>query len=283
VNLFIEECSMPCSGSWDVICGADSDQVILGVDFPGARRREADFADLAARIGPGYKFLRARPPVSPCGQPICGAAYVSPWIESIRQDRHQVVAVLGYRVGGVYAAAIAEGIAAWQPMPKVILFDPHFTSSRYLGLEFNREISAISSLLSDDEIERTTRTATEISSSSLGDVAFAAGKISGMYWEISAAAFERVGIGGAYGDKFIIPFDSYVSWLSVADQIGPSLVWKGSTAIMSANYPELAGGASGVDGVSALIGRSIPFDVPDAELLRSDSVARAVLDLLESQ
>jgi hypothetical protein len=271
---------MPHSGSWDVICGANSRQVVLCVDFPAARRPDASFAELAARIGPGYRFMQTRPPVARSCQRPGGDAYVGPWIDGIRHDRHQVRAIFGYYIGSVYAAAIAGGISRWQPMPKVILFDPQFASNKHLGLEFHREISAISSLLSDDEIERTRKTATEISESPDCDVADTAAEMAGMYREVGSIAYERVGLGGAYDDKLMAPFDSYISWLSVADQIDPSPVWKNSTAIVSSNYSKLPGGESKADDVGCLIGRSIPFDVAHADLLRSDSVAQAVLDLL---
>lgn len=272
---------MPDSSSWDVICGADSHQVVLCVDFPTSRRPDACFAELAARIGPGYRFLQTRPPVARSCQRPCGDAYVGPWIDGIQHDRHQVLAVFGYNIGSVYAAAIAGGISRWQPMPKVILFDPQFASNKHLGLEFDREISAISSLLSDDEVERTRKTAMKISESADCDVADTAAEMAGMYWEVGSIAYERVGLGGsAYEDKLMAPFDSYISWLSVADQIDPSPVWKNSTAIVSSNYSKLPSGESQADDVSCLIGRNISFDVAHADLLRSDSVAQAVLDLL---
>jgi hypothetical protein len=272
---------MPDHGAWDVISGADSGQVVLSVDFPARRRQEAGFPDLATRIGPGYRFMQTKPPaVRSCQRP-CGTAYVGPWVDGIARD-HRVLAVLGYRIGSVYAAAIAEGISRWQPMPKVILFDPQFASNEHLGLEFHREIGAISSLLSDDEIERITKTATRISESATRDVTDAAAEVAGIYWEVSSIAFERVGLGDTYNEKLIAPFSSYISWLSVAGQIDPGPVWKSSTAIVSSDYADLPGRASQADDASGMIGRSIPFDVVNADLLRSDSVAQAVLGLLAS-
>ena len=198
---------MPESASWDVISGPESGPVVLGIDFPADRRREAGFGELAPRIGPGYRFMQTRPPAaSPC-QRLAGDAYVGPWIEGIQSDRSQVLAVLGYRIGGVYAALIAEGISRWQPMPKVILFDPQLASVRHLSLEFRREISSISSLLTDEEIERTRRTEAEISGLADYDITNAAVEMARIYWELSSLAFERVGLGTGYIGKFIAPFD----------------------------------------------------------------------------
>jgi hypothetical protein len=268
---------MPYSGSWDVIFAAVSDQIVLGVDFRLTRRPAAGFADLAASIGPRYGFLRTRPPATRQDLRFSGDAYVGPWLEDIQHGPHRVHAVLGYRVGSVYAAAIAAGISRWQQAPEVILFDPQFASRKLLCAEFHSEISAISPLLSDDEIERTRKAATEICESA-GDVANAAVELAGTYREVSSVAYERVGLGGACGEKFIASFESYISWLSVADQIDPRPVWKRSTTIVSSDYAELPDRESLVD--DRLIGRMIPFDAGHADLLRSDSVASAVLDLL---
>jgi hypothetical protein len=262
---------MPDSDSWDIILGADSDQLVLSIGLPVTGHREAGFADLATRLGSKYRFLQAKLPSSRPGQRIPGDSYVTHWIDDIRDQ--QVLAVLGYRIGCVYATAIAEGISRWQQAPRVILFNPQFASLELLGHELYREISAISSLLSDDEIERAGRLAAEIAESEPGDVVNAAATAAGIYWEISSAAFDRVGIGGSCCSRSFAPFESYMSLISAAGQIDPSWAWKCSTAIVSSDYSVPSG----------LIGRSIPFDTPHADLLRSDSVAKEVLDLLEIQ
>lgn len=272
---------MPDLACWEIISGADSGRVVLGVDFPVARRR-AGLAELSAAIGPRYRFLQARPPVGRSVQRLHGQAYVGRWVDDICRDTHQVAAVLGHCVGSVYAAAIAAGIADRQPMPQVIIFDPQSASSSYLAVEFLREIDSISSILSDEEIEHTRKAAARISGLVACDVTAAAAEMAGIYWQLTSLAFERVGIGSAYNDRFIAPVESYLSWLSAADEIDPSAVWKRSIAIVSSDYAGLAHGhhAGGGDGS---IGRQIRFDVAHDELLRSDSVARAVAGLLESE
>ena len=147
---------MPADGSWDVIFGAEPGPLILCVGFPVTGRHEASFAELAAKIGTKYRFLQAKLP----GPRVGGTAYVRHWIEEI-QGR-PVAAVLGHRVGSVYATALAEGISQWQPPPRVILFNPQFASVNLLGHELRRELEAISSLLSDDEIERTGKLAAQL-------------------------------------------------------------------------------------------------------------------------
>jgi hypothetical protein len=270
---------MPGSGSWDVIFGADSDQIVLGVDFPVTKRREAGFADLAAKIGPKYSFLQTRLPAWQASQPASGAAHVDQWVDDIR-DR-PVTAVLGYRVGSVYAAAIAEGLIRWQRPPRVILFDPQLAGIGLLCQELHREIGVISSLLSDDEIERAGKLAAGIAESDPGDVAGTAAAVTGIYREVSSAAFERAGLGSAYCSTSSAPFESYISLISAACQIDPSRAWKRSAAILSSDYASLPGSPSLTGDTSGPIGRSIPLGVSHADLLCSDCVAEAVLGLLE--
>jgi hypothetical protein len=274
---------MPDPSSWDVICGADSSQVVLGVDFPARRRREAGFPDLANRIGSAYRFLQTKPPAINSGQQPCGDAYVHPWLEGIRQDRHQVLAVLGCRLGSVYAMAIAEGISRWQPMPKIILIDPQFSSVELLCLEFRREISAISSLLGDDEIEQARKAALEISKAATGDVANVAAKMIESYLDVITGAFERVGLGDARSDKSVLSFMSYMSWLSAAGAPDSGPTWKHSTSIASAAYVALTAKAYPAADHGPLSGHIILFDEDPADLLRSASVAQAVRGLLEAR
>jgi len=270
------------ASSWDVISGANSTQVVLSVDFPASRRPAVGFPDLAARIGPGFRFLQTRPPAARACQRLTGDAYVGPWISDIAHGQ-RVAAVLGYRIGSVYAAAIAEGISQWQPMPKIILFDPQFASNNQLGLEFRREISAVSSLLGDDEIAHGARVAAEICQSAAGDIASVAAEMIESYIDIITAAFERAGLGDARSSKFTALFDSYMSWLSVADQIDPRPVWKRSTVIASSAYSKMPDVACPPADDDAAAGRMVEFEVGHADLMRSDGVARAVQQLLEAR
>jgi len=265
-------------GSWDVF-GGESDQLILSVGFPVAGRREAGFAELAKKIGAKYRFLQAKLPTSSPGPRVSGAAYVRHWIDEIQGQ--PVAAVLGHDACSVYATALAEGIAQWQQSPRVILFDPRLASAGLLGHELYREIESISSLLSDDEIERAGRLAAEIAESSPGDVADAADAATGIYWEISSVAYDRAGIGGNYCRKSFAPFESYMSLLSAAGQVDRSKAWNRATAMVSFDYQDGPYNSLPAADTCGAIRHSIPFDISHKDLLRSDSVAKKVLELLE--
>jgi hypothetical protein len=269
----------PGPGSWAVISGERSGRAILIVDFPAQHRREADFPELVARLGTGYRFLRSKPPVArPC-QRLSSAAYASPWIEHIRKERYPVRAMLGYGVGCVYAAAIADGISRWQQEPKIILFDPQLPSAELLSHEFSREIRANYSLLSDEEIRRSREIASAIAESAARNVADVAVEVMDGFLDIITAAFERTGLGAARDSALTASFESYISWMSVAGQIDPGLAWSRSVAIVSADHEGRPGRMPRSDDRSR-VARQIPFPVRRADLLRCDPVARMVVDLL---
>lgn len=256
---------------WDVIADADSSHLILGVGLPVTEHREAGFAELAKKIGSKYKFLLAKVPESCLSERVRGNSYVDHWIGGIRG--RPVAAVLGYRVSCVYAAAMAEGLTRWQPAPRVILFDPQLASSGLLSHELHNEFNSINSLLSDDEIERAGKLTAEISESD--DLASAAATAAEIYRDISSAAFDRVGLGGGYCSKSSAAFESCISLIVAAAQMDPGSVSRCSTVLLSSDYPDLPGRPFLTDK------SSIQFDVSHIDLLRSDSVAETVLDLLE--
>jgi hypothetical protein len=104
------------------------------------------------------------------------------------------------------------------------------------------------------------------------------------YLEAITPAFERAGLGDAHRSKLNEHFVSYMTWLSVAAELDPSRALKKSTVIMSRDYAELPGRILfDDDDTGSLAGRWIVCDVSHADLLRSDSVAKEVLDVLESR
>jgi hypothetical protein len=274
---------MPTSTQWDVIFNAGSAQTVLGIDFSVRKSREASFTELASRIGPGYRFLQAKPVTVRPGRWPSGDEYVVSWVEGARRDGRPTRAVLGHCVGSVYAAAVAECISQWQPESDIILFDPQFPSMKFLGHELHKEISATSSLMSDGEIERAEKIANKISDLNSSGVARIAATAVESYLEVIAPAFERAGLGDVRGSKLYEYFVSYMAWLSVAAELDTSRVLKKSIVIMSRDYAHLPGRMLPDDYTGSLVGRWIACDVSHADLLRSDSVAMEVLDLLESR
>jgi hypothetical protein len=268
--------------SWDVIPGANSLEVVLAVDFPVTGRPEAGFPDLVANMKSKFAFVQTVPPDVGPAERLSGDAYVRGWVEGIAKSGRPVAAVLGYCVGAVYAAAIAEGVMRRQTdPPKVILFDPEYANVVGLSLEIQRVLGELGALLTEQEIEHARRMAAEMSEAERDDVGnFAAGLVK-LYREVGSAAFARVGLGGDRSDELVRLFESYMSWMSVADRIDPGEVWRHATAIISNNRATLLNREPLAGETPAVLGRRIPFDVEHADLLRSEPVARMVLELLE--
>lgn len=269
-------------GSWDVISGDDSSDLILCADFPAAGR-QAGFAQLAGRIGPRYTFLQTRPRVAQPCQRLSAGTYIGGWIDGVGRKGRRVRAILGHAIGAVYAAAIAEGLARWQSPPEVILFNPQSANLAVLSSEFRKEINGLSSLLSDDEIERIGAVVSEMCKpaapglEAARDLEAAATGMAGAYTELGSLAYQRVGVGDACGSRFLASFESYMTWITVAGQIDPSFSWQRSVALVSADY---GGRADQPCGQPGPIGRVIPFDIEHADLLRADCVAYEVQRLL---
>jgi hypothetical protein len=279
----IEEGVMRDFRSWNVICGANSAPTVLGVDFPSAAGRCAGFAELAALIGPDYRFLQANPPSGDSIRGLSGAAYTRACIEEIEQDGGAVLAVLGRGIGGVYAAAIAEGIARWQEVPAIILFDPELATAELLSQTLNREIAANMSILSAAEIRRGRELEAKIAMDRHDGLAAIAADLIEDYLEVITAPYERAGLGDPRGHKHTVPFASYISLISAADQIDPRHGWRDSTAIVSSDYSKLPEKDLPSGEQSRLIGTRISFDIDHSDLLRSDCVVGEVLDLLTAR
>lgn len=272
---------MPSANSWNVISGADSNRVILGVDFPVAGRAGAGFAGLMAKLGPEwpeYRFLQTVLPGHSI-EKLSADAYTQPWIRDVEQGGWEVTAILGYCVGGVYAASIAESVyRRHQPEPKVILFDPQFADVRVLVAEMQKTFSLIAPLLSQEDLEYVKKRVTELIDPQPTDIADLATALVGVYREVGSNAFRQLGLNEVRANEMIELFESYMSWLSAAAQIDPSHAWGKSIAIVSADYVTLAGQDSSVGAVSNIVSQKIMSPAAHDDMLESEFTVRALLE-----
>jgi hypothetical protein len=263
--------------SWEVILGGDSSATVLVVDCSAGIRPEWDFAELEARIRSGYRYLRVKLPAVGHGEWFSSHKYVGTWSEDIRRTGNPVAAVLGSRIGSVYAAAIADSISRWQPRPTVILFDPQVADIGLVKEEFHREVISLNSLFSSDEIERAKNIGHGIQEPPVRGVSAAAAEMFEDYLRAIEAAFERVGLGEPRNSKLIESFKSYLSLISAASQIDLENAWARSTVITSSDCSDVPDGEFPDDC------RRFKFDVNRADLLRSDLVSATVADLLRAR
>jgi hypothetical protein len=271
---------MPELSSWDMIWGPGQGEVILAVDFPSVGRPEASFTDLAENVGSRwseYSVLQTVPAGGRIDRNTSGQDYIRPWVEQIRADGRPVTAVLGYCAGGVHAAAIAEEVGRWQrPAPRVILFDPQF-DARVLANEMCLQLQRmLGSLLPADQAGDARKRA-DLAAADGGDLFDLADAVASLFRELAAPAFDRLGLSAAGRTQAVTLFRSFMSYLAVTTRLDVSGTWKNSPAVLSAEYATIAG----QDPVeTGMFGRLVTVDSSHADLLRSESTAQQILELI---
>jgi hypothetical protein len=278
---------MPNAGAWDVISYANSNKVVLGIDFPETGRVEAGFAGLMAKMGPelpDHSLLQAAVPDFRLDQRPSADAYIERWVQGVRQGGWQVEAILGYCVGSNYAAAITESITRWQQfVPKVIVFDPQLATTGVLAAEIHKIFGLVQPVLSELEVEYAKKRMAELTDAELADIGDFAIELVELYREIGSTAFSRVGLNETRRSEMTHLFESYMTWLSVAAQIDPSRVWERSAGIISTDYVTLADLNPLVGSVSRAIGKKIPLDVTHDDLLQSSALVKILLEQIEDR
>jgi hypothetical protein len=274
---------MPELSSWDVISGADQGQLILAVDFPAVGRPEASFADLAEKMGSHwaeYCVLQTVPPDGRVDRGSSGQDYLRPWVEEIWSDGRPVAAVLGYCAGGVHAAAIAGQVGRWQrPAPAVVLFDPQVDAA-VLADEMCVQLERmLGSLLPSGQAEEAGKKAAELAGASVGDLFDLADSVVGLFRQMAAPAFDRLGLSVAGRTQAVSLFQSFMSYLAVTAHLDPGSAWKSSAAVLSAEYVTIARQDPAETGI---FGRMVTVDASHAGLLRSEATVQPVLEQLKN-
>jgi hypothetical protein len=276
---------VPNGSNWSVVSTAESNRIILAVDFPAAGRNEAGFDDLTAKMGSGWSAFGVRqtvpPPVRLVERP-SGEFYTEHWMQGAEWSKYEVVAVFGYCVGSVYAAEIAQRLTQWQVEPEVILFDPQLTDSALLAAEMHKMIGMAGPIFSAEQAGEARDRATRIVEAH-GDHLFdAALEIVDLYREMATIAFRKIGLNDARRDEVVQLFESYMTWLSAAAQVDPSEVWKRATAITSSDYAIMENrGDTTVLNATKVIGRRFPLEIGHADLMRSDQAVRILRERAE--
>ena len=270
----------PC---WNILGQGESGELVLAVDFPATGRLQADFDALAPRLTAGHEFWRTA--VNPTGRlsGVTSEEYIRPWLEEVRASGLPVRAVMGFCVGSVYAAVIAEAIAQWQDRaPDIILYDPELTHPETVYWQFYMVVESLSQMLDADEAEQL-REAGRTALARLTDPVELAETLLGHFRDAVAVACERSGLGEEFVEELVEMFSAFMSYLAIADQADPLPLWARATALQSASTD------NGLNRVrdkilqrqDRLVAEEIVFEaVEHAELLRSDEVAKATTELL---
>lgn len=259
-------------------------ELVLCADFTVTGRPEASFPDLVARLDLDPDFWHIIPPSIEPGTDINGAEYVRSWLVPVRESGLRVKAVMGYCVGAVYAAELAEAVAELQgDKPQLIVFDPEQTSMDTIRYQFGNVLGILSSILNDEDIVETKEAVDrfyEIEGMTVGRYA---SELYETFRDIGQRAFLRAGLDPEYGEEMWGAFSSFLSYLSFADQLDPAPGWQRATALSSSsplNGLNRLRGTAGEHAADGVVASEFAFTEGHDELLRSDEVIHTVAELL---
>nr|WSY53291.1 hypothetical protein OG999_26325 [Streptomyces sp. NBC_00886] len=250
--------------SWRRIGEGDPARTVLAVDFDSTGRPEADFRHLAARLTPRREIWHTTQPVEAERELLSAAHYLSRWRRLPEGPRH-IDTVMGYCVGAVFAAAIADEIAEEQgERPALLLLDPEPVDRLSLYRDFRKTVDTLTVV---PEQERAGAIA-EVVRVTAGDDDFpaVAAQVVKAYETVAGTAFDLLGLDEETTEDLLGLFRSYVSYLHAARQLDPEEGWAEALALTSAH--------GGPGAVHARAVRRFPVDT--ATLLDTPDVAEAV-------
>jgi len=276
--------TMNISSTWTALRTSSSSDVVLCSDFQTTGRSEAGFPDLVPLLRHEANFWLISPAAVAPDADVDVEDYLQSWLEPVRDSGLHVRAVLGFCLGGVYGAALADGVARFQDdVPELVLLDPEQTQLMTIQYQMTKVLTMLKSVLSVDEIA-------EIHSK-LGETAAVEGITARRYSRdmfttfrrFTNGAFERAGLDVEYGREMLGIFSAFLSYLSIAEDLDPRETWLGATALSSTS-PESGLNRlrrTGEMGAGELVVKEIAFTDNHTELLRSAGVAETVDKLLE--
>ncbi|WP_327253847.1 hypothetical protein [Streptomyces sp. NBC_01244] len=261
------------TGSWQRISEGDPEKTVLAVDFDSTARPEAGFRRFAPLLPPGRDLWLTSQPDAAETEVLDAEAYLGWWRELPGSAHGHVEAVLGYCVGGVFAAALADHIERQQgSRPALLLFDPEPVDSLSLYRDFKKAVDAMS-LLSEEERGSRIAEALTVCEMTRDDFRSGALAIVKLYEGAAGLAFDRLGLDEETAGDLMGMFRSYVSYLNGAQALDPAAGWAKALALTSAT--------SSPGAPLALRERSFPLGT--GELLNNQDVADAVHGILKER
>jgi hypothetical protein len=271
-------------GWWKTLTpDSSSDELVLAVDFDTTGRPEARFSDLVTNLQTDLSIWESVPP--PAGTPAAesAAGYIDLWAGSIEQEKPRVRALLGFCAGSVYAAALAERIAAIQDdAPLLLLFDPEITVSQTLMWQFYKVMGFMSGTISDAEVAQAREAGQRVHDQSSEIVALKRDLVA-LVRRIGEPAFTRVGLDSARQDELFSVFEAFMSYLAAASEINPIERWRTATAFSSMSALSGLRGmrSSGIEGVDQIsLAQEIEIDTDHGNMLANKGLARLVSEIL---
>ncbi|NJP53816.1 hypothetical protein HCJ93_28055 [Streptomyces sp. SBST2-5] len=265
--------------TWRVLGNADAHELVLAVDFDATGRAEGRFTDLASGLGDLLPCSIWETIPQEAGTGAGDADPVERWLEEVTADGRPVRAVFGFCVGGVYAGAIAQRLAARQEQaPALVLFDPEQSGPLTLYSQFYKVLDSMSALLSAEETAQAADEARRAHEQHTTMAALGA-ELLDVYRRTAKPAFDRLELDTKRTEEITAVFASFVGYLIAAADIDPLPAWREAVAVTSSS-PTSGLNGSRAAGQDIAVGRELRVDVPHVDLLRDPGVTRTVTELL---
>ncbi|RKN47499.1 hypothetical protein [Micromonospora endolithica] len=269
------------SGAWKALANGDrATPVVLAVDFDTTGRPEATFAALAGTMNRPEPIWHTLPPAPGSPEASTGAGYVEHWIRDLAAERAPVKAVLGFCAGSVYAAALADRIAAWQDPPLVVIFDPELLNSQILMWQFQKVSGFMAGTLSAAEIAEARRIGQQAFEYSTGPVDLKDRLITLMH-DFGDPALARAGLDATRRAELFGVFSGFLGYLALASELDPRERWREAVAF-SSNTPLSGLNAMRANGVEVAVAKEVHCPVEHAGMLADRRLAEAVAELLDN-
>ncbi|MEV6139117.1 hypothetical protein AB0L63_24250 [Nocardia sp. NPDC051990] len=251
---------------WRRIGYSAGDFVVLAIDFELTSRVEAGFRDLIALFPEPLTVWQAVQP--PAGSPT--GDYISWWSNRLDTANADIVAVMGYCAGSIFASAMADEIERLRGRrPRTVVFNPGRPSRDSVDRDFRAVIGSLSPLSIAERAEVIDQ-AEAILTDWDRDVGAALDRLLALYCAQAGIAFDRAGVAADVGQQLVDVFRSYTAYLRAAHLITPRSSWSAATAVCSVEG----------DGEPGFAERTIPIMERRQDLLRSATAAQTVFELL---
>ncbi|MDO0938358.1 hypothetical protein QQY66_44030 [Streptomyces sp. DG2A-72] len=257
--------------AWKVLNeGSSAEPLVLAVDFAVSGRPESTFADLGRLLAPSVPLWETRQPELERARTFDGEDFVSYWVRGVRDTGRPVRAVLGYCVGGLYAARVAQLLAAEQDeAPTVVLFDPEPPHQAGMVADFRAAVARLCSVLSPEESALAGQAAVEAAQQSAGLAALGAA-LTEVFTGITGAAFARAELPAELAGELSGAYEAFVAYIAAAAVFDPAVSWEDATALTT----------PAADPHARYAGRLIPVDAAHEDILRSPATADVLTGLL---
>lgn len=256
--------------AWQALSADGDSDLVLAVDFFAPGRPEASFADLAVNLSTSHPVWLAAQPTEP-SHPIRPEAYLEWWLADIVGTGRTVHALLGFCAGSIFAAELADRIAAHQGRrPLLVVFDPEPMHPFGIYMQFHKQVERYAGPLTPERIAAVRRDGQALLDGAPEEPVRLGEELVALHRELAGEVFRESGIDEHYGGEILDLFGALIAYMVAAAQIDTATSWAEATALTSSTP------GSGAEQARATIG----FDVDRYELLRDEKAAMAVAELL---